>query len=817
MRNLSRLFAPGLGAFLLWSGAEAAEPEVHMLVPGFEAKALPLRLTNINALAFSPDGKLFAAGYDGRVHRLIDTDGDGLEDKAEPFWDKGTLITPTAMVWTERGLLVASYRKISLLTDGDGDGKGDREEIVTTDWAPILNAGGNVDAVGLARGRDGSIYFGLGTADYANAYLVKNGVSRYDLKSERGTIVKLAPDRKKREIYATGIRFSYGLDFNRAGDLFATDQEGETWLPNGNPLDELNHIQKGRHYGFPPRHDKYLPKVSDEPPVIGFGPQHQSACGLAFNLGPRIFGPEGWRDDAFVAGESRGKLWRARLIKTPAGYVGRADLIAVVGMLALDVALSPKGSLYLSCHSGLPDWGTGPKGEGRLFKLTYADRSEPQPVIAWAASPLETRVAFDRPIDAKAALECVGKTIEFGAHARAADRFEAFKPPYKAVAIQGQETRGRLKIAAARWEENDRVLVLATDPHSRSAFHALTLPGIRALDSKKPGTTIDLAYDLSGVEAAWTSGEGEPENAEPTWTAWWPHFDPAIVRDLTAGSRAFSRRLAFLNEPGRLTLRAQLSPPKGEKTTLRVRSTRDLIKAEANFEEAAIKNPRDWTIDLRGDGEPVDLALTFKTGPGREQPEWFLSYRAGTDSPERPWPLERSLVPWAPPSPPASTEPATKPAAGLWAGGVAERGEKVFFGEEARCAVCHKFRGKGGEIGPDLSNLSQRDPASIVRDIAEPSATIHPDYVPYTVQLKDGRVAAGVVKAEGADAIKVFDNTAKGTVVPRSEIAELRPSSTSIMPVGLAAALGEAKMKDLLAFLTASDAEPSRSRLEPKK
>src|SRR2546430_9086243 len=54
------------------------------------------------------------------------------------------------------------------------------------------------------------------------------------------------------------------LAFNSAGDLFCTDQEGATWLPNGNPFDELLHIQPGRHYGFPPRHPKYLPDVIDE-------------------------------------------------------------------------------------------------------------------------------------------------------------------------------------------------------------------------------------------------------------------------------------------------------------------------------------------------------------------------------------------------------------------------------------------------------------------------------------------------------------------------------------------------------------------------
>jgi glucose/arabinose dehydrogenase len=137
----------------------------------------------------------------------------------------------------------------------------------------------------VAVGKDGSVYFGIGTASYVNGYRTDstNGKSFYDLKSDRGTIQKVSPDFSRREIVCTGIRFPVALAFNAAGDLFCTDQEGATWLPNGNPLDELLHIEPGRHYGFPPRHPKHLPDVIDEPSVFDYAPQHQSTCGLNFN------------------------------------------------------------------------------------------------------------------------------------------------------------------------------------------------------------------------------------------------------------------------------------------------------------------------------------------------------------------------------------------------------------------------------------------------------------------------------------------------------------------------------------------------------
>src|SRR5678816_4037842 len=117
---------------------------------------------------------------------------------------------------------------------------------------------------------------------------------RDNIHSDRGTIQKISPDWKKREAICTGLRFTVALAMNAQGDLFCTDQEGATWLPNGNPFDELLHVQPGRHYGFPPRHPKYLPNVIDEPSVFDYGPQHQSTCGLNFNNpinGGPVFGP----------------------------------------------------------------------------------------------------------------------------------------------------------------------------------------------------------------------------------------------------------------------------------------------------------------------------------------------------------------------------------------------------------------------------------------------------------------------------------------------------------------------------------------------
>src|SRR5438477_7908999 len=66
--------------------ARAATLPVTMIVPGFVVRELPINLTNITSLEYTADGKLWALGYDGRVHVLSDTDGDGVEDSAKTWW-----------------------------------------------------------------------------------------------------------------------------------------------------------------------------------------------------------------------------------------------------------------------------------------------------------------------------------------------------------------------------------------------------------------------------------------------------------------------------------------------------------------------------------------------------------------------------------------------------------------------------------------------------------------------------------------------------------------------------------------------------------
>ena len=808
MRSSILLWALASG-FVTPIPAAPSQTNVSMLTPGFSVQELPVQLSNINNLRFTPDGRLSALGYDGRVHILTDTDGDGLEDHDTLFWDKPTLSVPVGMAWSKDGLYVSSHGKVSLLRDTNGDGKADVEEIVASGWTPTDVGSGGVDATAVTLDTAGNLYFGLLTADYSNPYRVKDGVSRYDLNGQRGTIQKWSATSRQLETIATGIRVPYTLAFNRLGDLFVTDQEGETWCPGGNPLDELNHIIPGRNYGFPPRHEKYLPTLISEPPVVGFGPQHQSSCGLVFNestKGHKSFGPSAWEGDAFVAGESRGKIWRVRLVKTPAGYVGRETLIARLNMLTTDVALSPRGELYVSCHSGTPDWGTGPRGAGKLFKIVYTDTKTPQPVAIWPSGSMEVSVAFDKSIDAALTNRLDEMKIEFGEYVSPAGRLEVLKPPYTTVKQQETTPRGQLRVVSAKLAPDHRTLTLTTDPHPQSVRYALTLAGVKTSGSKQPPSTVDLAYDLNGVEASWFERGGD---TAPKWSGWLPHLDSDVISAFTALSAEHGRLMDLLRRKGRLQLRTQLALPAG--------ITRIRIEASAPFEAgiaattiqaqaAAGRYAAETT--LRSTGQPELISINLETGFSR-MPSVHAAYSTEFDPTPRPLPFASLLLPWAPPHQaplPLETEKTEL------TGGDYERGRSLFFGDRLKCATCHRLRGEGSVVGPDLGNLVHRDAASVLRDIKEPNAMINPDYVAYNIRLRDGGDLAGFVRTQTDDSLRVVGSDGKEQLVRRKDVSEMRPSTVSLMPSGLLDGLKDGQVRDLMTFLLHEP--PVRSRAE---
>ncbi|MFM8572211.1 MAG: ThuA domain-containing protein, partial [Pirellula sp.] len=828
-------------------------PELQMLQSGFDVHRIPLELTNINNVLYRHDGVLVTLGYNGDVHLLRDTDSDGLEDQSKVFYrNTGSLRGPIGMVLTRPedprgfGVFVASKGKVSLLLDADRDDVCDQEVIVARGWEEITQ---NVDAVGLAMGPDGSLYFGLGAANYANAYLLDDqGNSKFDLKSDRGTIQRVSADFSKRETVCTGVRFPIGIAFGPEGDLFCTDQEGATWLANGNPFDELLHIQVGKHYGFPPRHPKFNPGVIDHPSVFDYGPQHQSTCGLFFNpiedaskaQSQKRFGPEAWGGNALVAGESRGKIWRTQLVKSKHGYIAQSQLIACLQKLTIDSCVSPHGDLVVACHSGPPDWGTGPAGIGSLYKIRTAQKSVPRPVLAWRNSPTELSVAFDQPIDPTRWSELASKIrIETGSQVRAGDRYENLIPPYAVVQAQLLSPRKLLQATSIGLSPDLRTLTVSFPEVATMQHVALGLPS--NLDSSESRSMLgsdstrivqmqDNEIDAGpyGVQAHWVTTGGESE----TWVGWLPHVDLEVSKSLTAGSAHHDRLWQLIGNAGKLTLQTQLDlrgiyRPKvqpgskidyqwpEELVTLHLAAVAPAGTPKWDLSVALMPDTK-LVLDLDRSVPSDSLSYQFESGEGTGPVTPFrlvlekgsgpialeLSVSTQELVQQQALPLVRFWMPWVSEQQNTGLVPERLANVPELKGGNWGNGRRLFLSESVGCSKCHTEPGSGipPKLGPDLSNMPSRDYASNLRDILQPSHAINPEFIGHQVRMNDGAVLTGVLREQG-DKLMLGDSRGGMHELQRSEIEQMVPSKLSVMPTGLIDKLDEDQRRDLMSYL----------------
>jgi putative membrane-bound dehydrogenase-like protein len=132
-------------------------------------------------------------------------------------------------------------------------------------------------------------------------------------------------------------------------------------------------------------------------------------------------------------------------------------------------------------------------------------------------------------------------------------------------------------------------------------------------------------------------------------------------------------------------------------------------------------------------------------------------------------------------------------------------GERVFFHPRGpRCYACHRVDGRGGPVGPDLSNIGRglsRD--KLIESILTPSKEIAPQYVSWHIVTRDGRVRTGIIVDEGFDStVTLADAQGKLEVIHRTTIEERHALTTSIMPDRLYDLMTRREFLDLIAFLS---------------
>lgn len=143
------------------------------------------------------------------------------------------------------------------------------------------------------------------------------------------------------------------------------------------------------------------------------------------------------------------------------------------------------------------------------------------------------------------------------------------------------------------------------------------------------------------------------------------------------------------------------------------------------------------------------------------------------------------------------------------------KGEAIFFGTGG-CAQCHMVKGRGGRLGPDLSQVgSARSVAYLVDSIRDPDKDlslgmvdpnnhygIPPEYETVTAVLPDGRRVTGVAMNEDAFSLQLLGRDQELHLFLKKDLREVQHERRSLMPAYTEQRLSQEALRDLLAYLT---------------
>jgi putative membrane-bound dehydrogenase-like protein len=130
--------------------------------------------------------------------------------------------------------------------------------------------------------------------------------------------------------------------------------------------------------------------------------------------------------------------------------------------------------------------------------------------------------------------------------------------------------------------------------------------------------------------------------------------------------------------------------------------------------------------------------------------------------------------------------------------GDAEAGKALF---QMHCGTCHRLKGTGNQIGPDLTTANRADRSHLLASLVDPSAVVRREFLSYVAQTVDGRVVEGVVVEEDSMQVVLAGVRGERHVVRRAELESLESSGQSLMPEQILKPLSPQELRNLFQFL----------------
>lgn len=129
-------------------------------------------------------------------------------------------------------------------------------------------------------------------------------------------------------------------------------------------------------------------------------------------------------------------------------------------------------------------------------------------------------------------------------------------------------------------------------------------------------------------------------------------------------------------------------------------------------------------------------------------------------------------------------------------------GQRIFFSEVARCGSCHQISGRGGAVGPELTEAGRMNRSRLLESILTPSREIAPRFTAWIVETDDGQSRMGLLQTERGGDQFYIDQNGEPFTANHETIVALDASERSLMPDDLLKSLTQKEVQDLLAYLS---------------
>jgi putative heme-binding domain-containing protein len=139
--------------------------------------------------------------------------------------------------------------------------------------------------------------------------------------------------------------------------------------------------------------------------------------------------------------------------------------------------------------------------------------------------------------------------------------------------------------------------------------------------------------------------------------------------------------------------------------------------------------------------------------------------------------------------------------------GNADHGKVLFSGKGA-CASCHRVRGAGGRLGPDLSNIGQlRRAVELQQSMIDPDAEILASNRTYRVVTKDGTSVTGRLLGLSTFTVEMLDGKEQLRSFVKADVREYGFVEKSPMP-SYKDKLDAQELADVVSYLVSLKGRP---------